>query len=237
MHLQYKKANSIGNFFNGIINFVLPPVCVCCDSPLPADSRFVCPDCISKLKVVDKNYNIFRDRVHKVNFDGNAFSLYWFVEGTEIQHILHALKYNRMKSIGKIFGKKIGEEIQSRYPGKYEYTVPVPLHKSKLRERTYNQSDYISRGISESLGINLLEKCLKRTRYTKTQTKLSIAEREENVRNAFEMNPKYADAVKGKNIILIDDVITTGSTILECARVLKSSGCGEVTVCSIALAE
>ena len=237
MHLQYKKTNPVGNFINGIINFVLPPVCVCCDSPLPADARFVCPDCISKLKAVDKNYNIFQDRVHKVKFGGNSLSLYWFEEDTEIQHILHALKYTRMKSIGTVFGRKIGEEILSKYPGKYDFAVPVPLHKSKLRERTYNQSDYICRGISEALNIKPLEKCLLRTRYTKTQTKLSIAEREVNVRNAFSVNPKYRDIIKGKNIILADDVITTGSTILECARILKENGCGEVTVCSIALAE
>ena len=237
MHLQYKKTNPVGKFFNGIVNFVLPPVCVCCSSLLPANSRFVCPDCILKLKTVDKSYNIFQDRVHKVEFDGNSLSLYWFEEGTEIQHILHALKYTRMKSIGTVFGKKIGEEILSRYPEKYDYTVPVPLHKSKQRERTYNQSDYICRGIGEALGIKPLEKCLSRTRYTKTQTKLSITEREENVRNAFLVNPKYADLIKGKNIILADDVITTGSTILECARVLKKNECNEVTVCSIALAE
>ena len=237
MHLQYKKSNSIVNFFGGIIDFVLPPVCICCDSPLPVDARFVCPDCLSKLKPVDRNYNIFRDRVHKVKFDGNAISLYWFIEGTEIQHILHSLKYIRMKSIGKVFGAKIGEEILSIFPDKYNYSVPVPLHKSKLRERTYNQSDYICRGISKELNIKPLEKCLARTRYTKTQTKLSITEREENVRGAFALNPKYGDLIKGKNIILVDDVITTGSTILECARVLKENGCGKVTVCSIALAE
>ncbi len=225
------------NFFNGILNFVLPPVCVCCDSVLEAGQEFVCTDCISKLKQIERNYNIFQDRVHKVNFEGDAFSLYWFVEGTEIQNILHALKYSRMKSIGKVFGRKIGEEIHARFPGNYDFTVPVPLHRSKLRERSYNQSDFICRGISEALSIKPLEKCLKRTRYTKTQTKLSITEREENVRGAFTLNEKYAETIKGKNIILVDDVITTGSTILECARVLRESGCVGVTVCSIALAE
>jgi ComF family protein len=225
------------NFINGILNFVLPPVCVCCDSVLESGKEFVCPGCLSKLKQVDRNYNIFQDRVHKVNFEGNTFSLYWFVEGTEIQYILHAFKYSRMKSIGKLFGRKIGEEIALRFPGEYDYTVPVPLHRSKQRERTYNQSDYISRGISEALSIKPLEKCLKRTRYTKTQTKLTITEREENVRGAFKLNDRYAEAIKGNNIVLVDDVITTGSTILECARVLRESGCGEVIVCSIALAE
>jgi ComF family protein len=236
MHQLYKNSNSLGNFFGGILNFVLPPVCVCCDSVLQQGFEFVCPDCLSKLKALERNYNIFQDRVHKVNFDGNAFSLYWFLEGTEIQHILHALKYSRMKSIGRLFGRKIGEEIRVRFPGEYSFTVPVPLHRSKQRERTYNQSDYICRGISESLNIKPLENCLKRTRYTKTQTKLSITEREENVRGAFKVNRKYRDLINGKNLILVDDVITTGSTILECARVLKDDGCKDVTVCSIALA-
>jgi ComF family protein len=237
VHQQYKKSNFAGKFLNGIFNFILPPVCVCCDRVLQPGFEFVCGECLWKLKTVARNYNIFQDRVHKANFNGNAFSLYWFIEGTEIQHILHALKYSRMKSIGRLFGRKIGEEIRARFPGEYNYTVPVPLHRSKQRERTYNQSDYICRGISEALNIKPLEKCLRRTRYTKTQTKLSITEREENVRNAFKLNGKYSELIKGKNLILADDVITTGSTILECTRVLKAGGCGEVTVCSIALAE
>lgn len=225
------------DFFRGVINFALPQVCVCCDNPLGTGARFVCPDCISKLKKVDENHNIWGDRVHKVNFNGNALSLYWFAEGTEIQHILHALKYSRMKSIGKVFGEIIGGEIKRRFPGSYDYAVPVPLHRAKLRERTYNQSEFICRGISGQLNIQPLEKCLKRSRYTKTQTKLSIDEREENVRNAFELNDRYKEIIKDKSIILVDDVITTGSTILECARVLKDNGSGDVTVCSIALAE
>jgi ComF family protein len=224
-----------------IIDFVLPPVCVCCDNTLEhsleQNTNFVCNRCLSKLKKVDEKHNIWGDRVHKTSFNGKALSLYWFIEDTEIQHILHALKYGGMKSIGRVFGKIIGNEIQRRYPNRYDYAVPVPLHKSKFRERTYNQSDYICRGISESLNIQTLEKCLKRSRYTKTQTKLSINEREENVRNAFEVNDKYKETIKGKNIILVDDVITTGSTILECSRVFKISGSGEVTICSIALAE
>jgi ComF family protein len=224
-------------FVNSILDFTLPPTCICCEKPLQADTRFICNECMSKLKKIDISHNIFRDRVHKVDFGGNAFSLYWFIEGTEIQYILHSMKYEKMKSIGRHFGRIIGEEIGRRFPGEYDFAVPVPLHKSKLRERTYNQSDYICRGIGETLTVKPTVDCLKRTRYTKTQTKLSIDEREENVRNAFTVNPKFIDVIKGKNVILVDDVITTGSTILECARVLKSSGCGEVIICSIALAE
>ena len=227
----------IKKLLNGILDFILPPICVCCEKALELETRFVCGECMLKLKKVDYNYDIFKDRVHKVSFEGNTLSLYWFVEGTEIQHILHALKYSKMKSIGKLFGKIIGNELQQRFPDRYDYAVPVPLHRSKQRDRTYNQSDYICLGIREALNTVPLMKCLNRTRYTKTQTKLSIDQRHENVRNAFALNPKYIGTIAGKNIILVDDVITTGSTILECARVLKENGCGEVTVCSIALAE
>lgn len=237
MHQHIKKTNFFRQFYNGIINFVLPNICICCNQPLEKNSDFVCTNCLLKLKKVDESHNIWGDRVHKVNFEGNAFSLYWFVEGTEIQHLLHALKYSRMKSIGTLFGKILGEEIRKRYPGSYDFAVPVPLHRSRHRERTYNQSSYICRGIGEALSIQPLDKCLNRTRFTRTQTKLSINEREENVRNAFELNQKFSGLIKGKNIILVDDVITTGSTILECARVLKLRGCSEITICSIALAE
>ncbi len=225
------------DFSRGILNFVLPPVCVCCDNVLNKNYDFVCGSCLAKLKKVDASHNIWGDRVHRVSFEGNALSLFWFIEGTEIQHILHALKYSRMKSIGALFGKMLGEEIRKRYPGSYDFAVPVPLHKSRLRERTYNQSSYICRGIGETLRIQPLDKCLKRTRFTRTQTKLSINEREENVRDAFDLNPKFSRSIKGKNIVLVDDVITTGSTILECTRVLKNGGCGEIIICSIALAE
>jgi ComF family protein len=165
----------------------------------------------------------------------NSLSLYEFAEGTAIQTLLHALKYTKFKSIGRMFGEEIGRKI-SNGEIKYDYTVPVPLHRAKERERTYNQSDYICKGISEALGTKNLPRCMRRTRFTETQTQLHKSERRKNVHGAFELNQKFKETIAGKNIIVADDVITTGSTILECARVLKQNGCGKVLVASIAYA-
>jgi predicted amidophosphoribosyltransferase len=82
-----------------------------------------------------------------------------------------------------------------------------------------------------------MDNCIKRVKYTETQTKLNREQRQQNVRGAFEINPKCGDEIPGKNIILVDDVITTGATIIECARILKEEGAGNIMVSSIALAE
>jgi ComF family protein len=140
-----------------------------------------------------------------------------------------------MKSIGKVFGRELGGRIAG-LKEEFHLVIPVPLHKAKHRERTYNQSDYICCGINEITGIPVIENCLKRVRYTESQTRLDFSQRAANVKDAFRLNKKYTEGIKGKNIILADDLITTGSTILECARILKSAGCGKLLACSIAVA-
>lgn len=142
------------------------------------------------------------------------------------------MKYEKMSSIGIMLGRNIADVIPRNI--KYDFLVPVPLHISKKRERTYNQSDFICRGISEITGIPVLPRLLKRNRFTKSQTKMDKIQRIENVRGAFEVNPLHAELIRGKNVILADDVITTGSTILECARILKENRAGHVLICSAA---
>jgi ComF family protein len=146
------------------------------------------------------------------------------------------MKYQKVRSAGRL----LGEEIANRLPGNapaFDYIIPVPLHKAKLRERTYNQSLYIAEGISSATGTPILEGAVNRTRFTSTQTKLNRAERKENVLQAFDADPEHIDDIRGKRIILTDDVITTGATILECASVLKRSGSGPIWICSAAYAE
>lgn len=194
----------------------------------------MCKSCIDSLKPVkEENWRLSSDRTFDTN---KIFSLYEFSEESEIQQVIHALKYQKYRSVGVLFGALLGNEVKKRTNINFDYIVPVPLHHSKKRERGYNQSSYIARGISKTLGCDVLEKCLKRTRFTKTQTQLDIHERRENVKDAFVLSNSYKKKIFGKNLMIVDDVITTGSTILECMRVLKENGCGEVMICSIAKA-
>jgi ComF family protein len=186
---------------------------------------------------IDHEINIVKDRFRNSPFADEAISLLLFRENTPVQSLIHNLKYGQMKSIGKTYGNILGENIIKNLKIDFDLIIPVPLHRSKRRERGYNQSDYISSGLEQILKLEVINKCLKRVRYTKTQTKLTREERKENVSNAFKLNEKFTGRLNGKNIVLVDDVITTGATILECARILKENGCGKILTCSIALAE
>jgi competence protein ComFC len=223
--------------FKGLVDFALPPVCICCEKPLTGEEAFICTRCSSALVKVEDSYSLKQDKFGEADFVNNAFGIYWFREDSNIQAVIHSLKYTQMKSIGRVFGRIIGKEINEKYGDNFDYIVPVPLHKSRLRERTYNQSEYICRGINEILNKRVLGKCLERNRCTSTQTKLNLKQRKENVKNAFTLNKKYKPNIAGNSIILVDDVITTGATIMECARVLHENGANKINVCSIALAE
>ncbi|MFI5145286.1 MAG: ComF family protein [Ignavibacteria bacterium] len=224
-------------FYNGVLDFILPPVCLHCESLLPDGRKYLCEKCTESIARIDNKSNPDLQRINSNDNVSNSYSLFLFVEGTAIQSLIHHLKYGQMRKIGREYGKKLAEEVLKRENLNADFIVPVPLHISKKRERGYNQSDFICEGIGDVLNVPLLNKGLKRMKFTKTQTKLTREERQENVRGAFAVRKKYIQTIKDKNIILVDDVITTGSTILECSKVLKNAGCGDVYVCSLALAE
>ena len=136
-----------------------------------------------------------------------------------------------------MLGEEIGKLAVSKNLKDIDIIIPVPLHKAKLRDRTYNQSEYIAKGISNILKTEVISDAVIRSRFTPTQTRLNKAERKVNVSGAFGINSKYADKLRGKNILLADDVITTGATILECASAIKSAGSGKLCICSAAYAE
>ena len=212
----------------------LPRLCVCCDNGIA--EGFACDECLQRLRVTEK---IYRSTI--IDY---YFSLYEFIAETEIQDIVHHLKYQHMKSIGNYFGELLGKRIHEEISDRFDLVIPVPLHKTKYAERTYNQSEYIASGIAKITGASASFNLLKRTRYTQSQTKLDISRRKDNVKNAFETSPpaplhrngEGRNHLIGKNIILVDDIVTTGSTIMECAEVLKDAGCNKVLACSIARA-
>jgi len=223
--------------FSGVANFIVPPICLCCGKPMIDKEIYICRQCFLKLEKISPSFDIIKYQFHENSFISHAISLFLFKEDNPVQVMVHGLKYRQMRNIGKFFGRMIGFEISKRIRDNFDYIVPVPLHISKKRERTYNQSEFISKGISETLNIKVMDKCLKRVKFTQTQTKLNREQRQENVRGAFSINQKFADNIPGKNIIIVDDVVTTGATILECARILKEESAGKIMVCSIALAE
>jgi ComF family protein len=230
----------LSNLLNTITDFILPPVCLCCESPLESTNgsiiKFICPECYGNLERFNIIHPWKNEYIAAGTIDGSN-SAFWFRDGTPIQTLMHEMKYCKLKSIGRLFGREIGNLINSLNIGKIDYVIPVPLHNARRRDRTYNQSEFIAEGAAGIIGADVLFKALKRTRYTGTQTKLNKPQRKENVKDAFAVNPEFSKIICNKNILLVDDVITTGATILECAAVLKAAGAGKILVCSAAYAE
>ena len=146
------------------------------------------------------------------------------------------MKYEKMKSIGRMFGEEIAAHITKISDTKFDFAVPVPLHRPRSVSALITKACLSAGELRKFLILEIQDKCIKRVRFTQTQTKLHKLQRRENVRGAFKFNIKYKEVIAGKNIILADDVITTGATILECARVLKENGCGKILLCSAAYA-
>lgn len=144
--------------------------------------------------------------------------------------VIHALKYHGNPDVGDWLGWFMAmKTILSPGLPDDAAIIPVPLHPKRLRERGYNQSERIARGFAGASGHRVETGLLVRTRATATQTKLGEDERRENVRNVF----RYAaeQPLDGQPVIIVDDVLTTGSTISECARTLKEHGAGHVMAC------
>lgn len=162
--------------------------------------------------------------------------MYYFEKDKTVHKIIHSIKYKKRFQTGIYFGKKFGcIHFDSLTAEKIDYIIPVPLHPLKKAERGYNQSEYISKGISKSSGIKLNCNIVKRIRYTRSQTMLTIEERKKNMKGAFEVKTKMKKIIDGKNILLFDDVITTGATIAECAKELKNAGANKVVAASLSL--
>ncbi|NOS84628.1 MAG: ComF family protein [Ignavibacteria bacterium] len=222
--------------YNNLLNFILPNTCLACDEVMDPGSSYLCTKCNSKLEPYNETHPWQADFINNGTID-DSFSVYWFREGTAIQPLFHALKYQKIKRAGIMLGEEIGRLAASKIANNIDIIIPVPLHKAKLRDRTYNQSEYIAKGISNILKTEVISDAVIRSRFTPTQTRLNKAERKVNVSGAFRINPKYTDKLRGKNILLADDVITTGATILECASAIKSAGSRKLCVCSAAYAE
>ena len=162
---------------------------------------------------------------------------YLFEKEGVLQSLIHELKYSGLSTIGVDLGKHLGVRIMELLPDEsIAGLVPVPLHRVKQRERGYNQSECICRGIACATGLPVLTSLLQRTKYTKAQTQLTLTEREENVNNAFAVRRREEASVKHAKFLLVDDVITTGATIIASARALAAHGAKKIYACSVALA-
>ena len=222
--------------YNGFLNFILPNTCLACDNITGQNEQYLCNNCLSRLEPYNETHPWQKEKIEE-GIINNSFSAFWFREGTPVQSLFHSLKYKKIKSAGIMLGAETGKKLPLPEGVNFDMIIPVPLHNAKLRERTYNQSEFIAKGISSVLNIPVAANAVHRNRFTPSQTKLNKSERKENVAGAFEVNEKHKSLITGKKILICDDVITTGATIIECASAIRAAGAGYILICSAAYAE
>ncbi len=216
------------SFFEILLDFIYPPTCIQCHRRLD-HSGFLCDECEDAIlrlmrPAFQKGRHDFHHLEGEILFD-EAITFWDYTP--DIEQLIFQVKYQRKKKLGLFLGQQLGKAFISAY-GDWERSViiPVPLHKVRHRERGYNQSEILCRGISECVKVPIYYDGLIRNRHTSTQTRLSAKERQENVKDAFEVNPSFG--IQGKVIVLVDDVITTGATVNNCAACLKKAGARKV---------
>lgn len=218
---------------------IFPAFCLSCEK----EGSVVCAECLNRVEV----NGVYACPVcHAFTGTGQCcmgcrnqsyldqhIALYPYDEAQLGGRMIHALKYNYIEEIVESFAILV-EKYWGRAGGvlfSCDYIVPVPLHPRRFAERGFNQAELISRALSYVYGVPLAD-ILKRSRYTHQQARLSKQERAENVKDAF--CEDIQNTLGGKAVVLVDDVFTTGSTLQECARVLKNAGAREVVGFTVA---
>jgi ComF family protein len=215
--------------YKELFDFFLPRRCVSCNSKLQTDEKVVCPSCLTKFEIVPDK--IIQEEYYRKFGDSNLIDSFlpqfFFKQNKGFQKLIHKLKYNKRYTIGIFLGELIYTLSFDKIKNwDIDLIMPIPLYHLRKAERGYNQSFYIAKGLSKKMNISVVSNLLKRNRMTSTQTKLSLTERESNIREAIIL--RKSRLVDSKNILLVDDVITTGSTIREAARVLRSANSGKI---------
>lgn len=235
----------VRQLFTMLLDVVLPPLCHLCRSFIPdAGELHICLNCQKKLPLVvsplcplcgipyrgaGDDHRCGSCLTNPPHFDiARAPFLY---EGP-LRDMIHSFKYNRLTHLRKplsLLALKAADDFMKHGP---RLVVPVPLHHSRLRERGFNQAVLIGQTLSRHLSLPMQPDTLTRTRQTEPQIELSAAERRLNVKGAFSVGKP--ELVAGKRVLLVDDVMTTGSTMDECARELKKAGAEMVIAATIA---
>jgi ComF family protein len=210
------RTNSYTAIIDPLLNILFPSLCVFCDAPLPAGRKVICESCSRQLPKSSPAAEELLLQEISLKEIKRIYIGYYYSE--RLKRLIHLLKYEHFTSLASLLAVSIAAEIGANH--KIDLILPVPLHPKKERERGYNQSGMIVKQLSRLTGIPFRTDLLHRKKYTVSQTALNKKERMRNVSGAF----ICSDSMENKNVLIVDDVITTGSTLKACAQCLIKKG-------------
>lgn len=229
--------NIVSTFLQPFRDFLFTTTCFHCRKSLDGHEERLCNACWSSLRCVqpeDFTFTVMQQRFTETGIVDGFYPLFYFEKNGVFQTLAHNLKYQEIRSFGYELGKRLGEWLKVTGV-EVDFIIPVPLNVKKFRERGYNQAEVIARGVSFILTTPVSEKIVRRVRYTQTQTKLTAEQRKINIEDAFTVHAE--SSTTGKRFLIVDDIITTGATIQEIAKVLKNFGAAKTFIASAGLAK
>ncbi|OGP54459.1 MAG: hypothetical protein A2Y65_09770 [Deltaproteobacteria bacterium RBG_13_52_11] len=236
--------------FRWFLNLIFPPVCPICQAPFggQGEDLIICPDCQKAIRPVRPPYCPCCGLPYPTgdgegHLCGPCLKEKWYFEVHRtcalyegaLKEAIHRFKYGGVFPLVRVFGDLLQPPLQTLiedYP--VDVMVPVPLHIRRLRERGFNQALLLVRELSKRTGIPYEERALAKIKDTPVQIALKKRERRKNLKGAFQV--KDQEAIKGKAVVLVDDVYTTGATVNECSRTLLEGGAGKVAILTVARA-
>lgn len=223
---------------HAITDFFFPRTCAMCNNRLGTTETDICTCCLRSLHRVgypeDQRHGVI-ERLFWGRIPIERATSFFYYDSKEAQHLIHCLKYDGRPHTGQTLAMIFAKEMQHTdfFEG-IDGIISLPLHWRKKHKRGYNQSDYIAKGLSDITGIPVLKHVVKRIRNNPSQTHLNHQEREENVRGIFQL--KHPDQVMNQHILLVDDVLTTGSTLTSCATELAVAENVRISIFTLAYA-
>lgn len=226
------------SLFTDLLNLVYPNLCLICGESLVRGEEMICLNCLHNIPKT--NYHLQTDNAVEKRFWGKVpiyrgTSFFFFQKGSPFQQLLHELKYRGNKEIGFVAGKFAAIDLMEVDDFRsIDVIVPVPLHPKKLQKRGYNQSEWIAKGLAKVLDKPIDTSHLIRIKENTTQTKKSVFERYTNTTNIFSLTDPTI--FQHKHVLLVDDVLTTGSTLEACMQVLLETDYIRISVFTLAIA-
>ena len=228
------------SFWHRLLDLISPRLCVVCGQRLTVSEETICSICNLHLPRTGFHQDPYENEMaklfwHQIPIE-RATALFYYVAHSETANIIYMLKYKNHPEIGEVMGRMTARELQTKgfFDG-IDGIVPVPLARKRLRQRGYNQSMEIANGVSEITSLPIYNKVIRRNTFEGSQTNKGRWERNENVEKVFELID--SETVRGKHLLIVDDVVTTGATVIACAKELCKAGNVKVSVLALGFAK
>ena len=214
----YKTLTTLKDIFISLIELIYPRTCIVCARSLFKGEKYICTQCLYDFPLVyskDGHEELLINKTSKYIIPKRAFSLFYYNKNSQYKNLIHQIKYHFDAHLAIHLGYMLGIQLLKENI-KIDYLLPISLHKKRKRKRGFNQAEKIAVGINQTLKSTIQENLIIRTINNETQTHKTSQQRQTNVENIFQRNTNIKSIetiLTNKNVLIIDDIITTGATI------------------------